>query len=428
MFVCYICKKQFATPNILIDHLKYIHNLNSTSHFVCDQGYCPQVFNSINSFRKHLMRHSITKDEEYQHADIDNISNHPNEISQPDPLNFFSNEIPPNYSNTNLIMKSIQETLQNSALTFICKLHSYKNLSRKCVTDIQSDVNNYIISSISEGMKKILDFPEDVRVNFKTFVDIIQSPFKDFSTEHSLLKILQEKELISLPTHFLIHNEVDSITKQSQGVLGEKKETGVLMPIKFQIKQFFELPNVLSFTIENIKNLENNLNIQNFINGELWQNKKLSYEKNDLIIPYFIFIDDFEVNNPLGSHRGTNKLTAVYYSFPVLPTEYLSSLENIFVAALFQSKNNTMYGNDACFSALLKEIESLGTEGIILNINGEEQKVYFILGLILGDNLGLNTALGFVKSFNSNSYCRFCNRKKNLMQFDTLEFAENLRK
>jgi len=34
--------------------------------------------------------------------------------------------------------------------------------------------------------------------------------------------------------------------------------------------------------------------------------------------------------------------------------------------------------------------------------------VYFILGLILGDNLGLNTILEFSKSFSANYYCRFC--------------------
>lgn len=35
-------------------------------------------------------------------------------------------------------------------------------------------------------------------------------------------------------------------------------------------------------------------------------------------------------------------------------------------------------------------------------------QVYFCLTLILGDNLGLNTLLGFQESFSANSFCRFC--------------------
>lgn len=38
--------------------------------------------------------------------------------------------------------------------------------------------------------------------------------------------------------------------------------------------------------------------------------------------------------------------------------------------------------------------------------------MHFILGLILGDNLGLNTMLDFSKSFSANYYCRFCKSSK----------------
>lgn len=40
--------------------------------------------------------------------------------------------------------------------------------------------------------------------------------------------------------------------------------------------------------------------------------------------------------------------------------------------------------------------------------------VRFILGLVLGDNLGLNSLLGFRKSFSSSFFCRFCKSPKKL--------------
>lgn len=47
-------------------------------------------------------------------------------------------------------------------------------------------------------------------------------------------------------------------------------------------------------------------------------------------------------------------------------------------------------------------------QGITLDINGVKMTVYFALGLVLGDNLALKSALGYVSSFRANHFCRFC--------------------
>lgn len=43
--------------------------------------------------------------------------------------------------------------------------------------------------------------------------------------------------------------------------------------------------------------------------------------------------------------------------------------------------------------------------------------IYFSLGLVLGDNLGLNSILGFVESFSANYYCRVCRSHKSDLQY-----------
>lgn len=50
--------------------------------------------------------------------------------------------------------------------------------------------------------------------------------------------------------------------------------------------------------------------------------------------------------------------------------------------------------------------------------NGEF-RVHYILELIFGDNLGLNTILEFSESFSANYYCRFCKVSKS----ETLELC-----
>lgn len=60
------------------------------------------------------------------------------------------------------------------------------------------------------------------------------------------------------------------------------------------------------------------------------------------------------------------------------------------------------------FHLLLKIKIDLQENGVTINIDSNDITVYFELGLVLGDNLGLNSILGFVSSFSANHYCRIC--------------------
>jgi len=54
------------------------------------------------------------------------------------------------------------------------------------------------------------------------------------------------------------------------------------------------------------------------------------------------------------------------------------------------------------------------------------EKVYFLLGLIVGDNLGLNSILGFSKSFSATFSCRFCHSNKNSTNILATEIVDSL--
>lgn len=69
-----------------------------------------------------------------------------------------------------------------------------------------------------------------------------------------------------------------------------------------------------------------------------------------------------------------------------------------------------------CFKHIVNEINSLGNDGITINTPSGPKHVYFILGLLLGDNLEINSLCEFSKSFSANFYCRFCKAHKSIMQ------------
>ena len=155
--------------------------------------------------------------------------------------------------------------------------------------------------------------------------------------------------------------------------------------------------------------LEKNVNIiSNFIQCEFWSNLKQTFDPSKIILRLYLFFDDYETGNPLGSHAGLNKVGAVYASIACLPPRYQSKLENIFTFLLFNTLDRKHLGNHAVLREAINELEFLEEGGITLNVDGLDYNLHFRFVLLLGDNLGLHTLLGFVESFRANFFCRIC--------------------
>ncbi|XP_008189915.1 uncharacterized protein LOC103311882 [Acyrthosiphon pisum] len=76
---------------------------------------------------------------------------------------------------------------------------------------------------------------------------------------------------------------------------------------------------------------------------------------------------------------------------------------------------------------LMDELNFLQETGIEISTPDYEGKLYFELGLILGDNLGLHSITGFTESFSSNFPCRMCTMRKEDMWVQCYEDESLLR-
>lgn len=122
---------------------------------------------------------------------------------------------------------------------------------------------------------------------------------------------------------------------------------------------------------------------------------------------------------------------AVYYSIAALPPEYRSQLENILIPQIhntaLQKNSDGEWQNDLLFSPLIDHIRDLGVNGVFINVNGEEKRLYFIAPLIVGDNLGINSIFGFTTSFSNTQCCRICTADGLTMSSQTVEDLNLLR-
>lgn len=355
-------------------------------------------------------------------------------LNEPSCSNFCENavDVEPYQSTADNIAKTrvenIVEMLSKTTLEFKSNLHSKLNFSRKDVQVIQSAVCKQITSKISAALNDII-LPkikeEDDTLMLGKVLQLCSNPFDNFESEYMYFKHLKENNLYAESTDFVINDEATAVLRAGVPYIEEVKLTGTLLPFSFIVKKFFELPNVLKMTLENMKELElSNVEIKNFINGKVWKDKVKKYP-NQILIPYFVYFDDFEINDPLNPH--SCGIGAALINFPTIPSEFLSMLENIF-PVLFVKSEYKKYGNNATFDRLIDQINALQREGLDIVTPEGTFKVHFILGLVIGDNLGLHTILGYIRNFSTSNFpCRTCKMHKSLTKSSVIEDPTLLR-
>lgn len=86
--------------------------------------------------------------------------------------------------------------------------------------------------------------------------------------------------------------------------------------------KLFAIPKLVNDIFNFIDNLSTDGTwIENIIQSSYWKERKSKLELKDdeEALPIFIYYDDFEPLNALGSHRGAYKLSGVYVYMPCLP-------------------------------------------------------------------------------------------------------------
>lgn len=151
--------------------------------------------------------------------------------------------------------------------------------------------------------------------------------------------------------------------------------------------------------------------------------EKVPIEDDTIYLPLGLYTDGLQYNNSLGSH--TDSVDNLYYYFPLLEDPFHKN--NIHLAASIRSKHIKNYGNGKCFQDLVDCILDLYYVGFEVTVKGKKKRVKFLLSLIIGDNLALNTILEYVGSFVANFYCRICTLSREEAQVMCYEVISKLR-
>lgn len=203
------------------------------------------------------------------------------------------------------------------------------------------------------------------------------------------------------------------------------KKTYVYVPILKLLQRLLNRGDVIDIVLEETGKKSQPGHIETIFDGTHFK-ENLLLSRVEPSISLGLYIDDFEICNPLGTSKKKHKLCAIYWVLANLPVVYRSSLPNIYLALLCKSVDVRKFGYDRIVDPLLRDIHQLETEGIYISRLGKNIKGTVLF--VSSDNLGAHSFAGFQESFNTDKFCRFCLASRSeIQQFSVQQKSFELR-
>lgn len=121
----------------------------------------------------------------------------------------------------------------------------------------------------------------------------------------------------------------------------------------------------------------------------------------------FLYFDDLELCNPLGSRRTIHKIGAFYFTLGNCSPQFRSKLKSIQLLALVKTSLIKKYGMDAILKPIVKDLKIL-ENGYEFNVSGFPRLFYGALCVISADNPASCSLGGFKESASAFRPCRQC--------------------
>ncbi|KAJ8027961.1 hypothetical protein HOLleu_30066 [Holothuria leucospilota] len=309
-----------------------------------------------------------------------------------------------------------EDAINEIDLSFLATLRSYNSIPFSAVNEIIAEVREILAAIILNlkrkteiKLKKLMHHEKNVE-QISEVLDIFNfiDPFEDFNSEYKQVKFLKSKEVMTLSEEKVLGQSINFQIDRAEGVPMQipKDDTFQYVPISKLLKRVLEQKGMMSSIMETQGSLKEN-KLSSFLDGDLEKKCTENCEgiKN---IHLLLYSDEFETSNPLGSKKSIHKLCAFYVSVLNLPRDMQSSLNNIHLLALVNSKILSKYGMDAILYQFVEDMKDLYLHGISIDCPDYSGVVRPQLFQVIGDNLGLHNMLGYAGSFSANYYCRFC--------------------
>lgn len=430
MYLCVECRLRVNTVDLLLSHYKIEHNYSTISTYTCAQGSCNRIFGDKKSFKKHL---NSSNHDSYERDSCDdvidraklNITVYENVFSPNANLTAKSSASTVSVDNEvecqNHSVDQFSETVTGAADAAMHRLYNNDSpIALKTINTMIQTFEAFLGSGVLEMLKEKIMYCVRENKGFDEvfeMLSILHDPFENIRSTYLQKQHFQNSGSYVAPERVIIGNELDVVRQKDQKSYDNVPVTVEYIPIKSILKKYLEHSDHFEVILQYLETLakDESETMRNFCQGTTYK-EILKRFPGKLVIALLLYYDDYGVTNPLAPNASSKKIGSVYFNIAGLPVEYLAELEHILVTQIMYTRCRSNFGNEAVFKHLIKDLKDLETEGLVIQSKGQDYTVHFALGTVLGDNLGVNSLLGFVESFSAKHPCRVCTADLEMMR------------
>lgn len=314
---CFVCSNNFNCPIALLRHIKLFHCFDEIAEYKCLEAKCHRIYSSFDSFSKHCKSHNFVHQQP-----LDNIptpSNVPlNLILNTDNDNSLSISVLGDHSeitdDQEITVNKFKEIVTGDAITLMSKWYNESVVPRNKVQTLINDVNSFNENCLQTLKTKVLHSLENHEndcnsvIKISEMFDVVSNPFINLQSEYKRMQLLEKMGLYIKPIEITIGSKYKEVMKDGNILVETVNVNICYISLRSVFKVFFEQPNVLKTILKYFDELISDSEgfISSYIQSEVWK-EKCRNNPGKIVIPFFLYFDEYETANPLGSHAGKKK-------------------------------------------------------------------------------------------------------------------------
>ena len=336
--ICSMCPYSSKSQEELIAHLVKRHKHCPQFIIHCSAIGCGASFKKHSSFRSHCHRKHFNYDTAACAADVD---------QHDDPINID-------------VVQESDDDLKDEA-AFILKLTAQHKMSQHAISDVLQCTRELLDSKMLRAKDKLSkSLPADQQHIFNGDCFNTKSLFDQIDTEYKQEKYFQAHFNYTAPQPVVIGQYGEKQTSHGAGKVSNNDVFGYIVPFLPTLTALLSMPEVQ----ECLQSSRDTELMTDFYDG-LYFSQHEYLKRHPKCLCFGLYTDDFEVVNPIGSHRKKHKITAFYWTLLNIPVEHRSKLSVIQLVALAKTSDLKAHGCDKLLKDLCDGLQVVYDYGII---------------------------------------------------------------
>lgn len=257
-------------------------------------------------------------------------------------------------------VEEFSERVTHTSSLLVASLYSQLSLLRVFRQEIINSIinfNNYV--KMLENKYNAIE--PNLHKDMSAMFNIVQNAFAHHSSEYQTMNYFKSLNSFVEPQEICVNSFIDFKLMKTRKTLIRNRKI-CLVPLETILKKFLQLPGVYNKIKCNIQEEGNSEIMTSVFKSKIWHSMKQQYGNE--VLPFILYYDELEINNPLGTHRGLHKLGIVYCTIGGINKQFASMLENIFLVQIHNISDYNAVGNKQIFAALINDINKLQSTGI----------------------------------------------------------------